>query len=52
MTYQGIVKSGAIVLDHGVELPEGQVVSVRIEMPIRASDQVTEDLWRHITATW
>ena len=43
MTYRGIIKGGTIVLDPGVELPEGQRVSIRVEMPTPAADSVIDD---------
>jgi hypothetical protein len=30
MTYGGIVRGGVVVLDGGVRLPEGTIVSVRV----------------------
>lgn len=40
MTYCGKVRDGAVVLEPGVELPEGATVRVEIETPAKVQEAV------------
>ena len=43
MTYRGKVRQGTIVLDPGVELPDGAVVRVEIELTGEATSPSDDD---------
>ena len=49
MTYRGRVKDGAIVLDPGIELPEGSAVRVELEPAEARQDEYTSDPLFRIT---
>lgn len=47
MTYRGRVRGGAIVLDPGVDLPEGSVVRIELEPSERSRrDEPADPLFR------
>lgn len=47
MTYRGRVRGGAIVLDPGVDLPEGSVVRIELEPSERSRrDESADPLFR------
>lgn len=46
MTYRGRVRQGAIVLDPGVELPDGAVVRIELDLPGVASPPDDDPLYR------
>jgi hypothetical protein len=43
MTYRGRVKDGAIVLEPGIELPEGSAVRIELESAEPRQDEDTSD---------
>ena len=49
MTYRGRVKGGTIVLEPGIELPEGSAVRVELESAESRQDEDTSDPLFRIT---
>lgn len=43
MTYQGTIKDGAIVVEPGVDLPEGAQVRIEIDLPPPVSPEQESD---------
>ncbi|MEA2603684.1 MAG: hypothetical protein QOF89_4676 [Acidobacteriota bacterium] len=49
MTYRGRVKDGAIILEAGIELPEGSVVKIELESAEPRRDEDASDPLFRIT---
>jgi len=50
MTLQGIARGGAIVLEGGVEIPDGTKVTVLVPAPARAEMSIEEEVARQKAA--